>query len=151
MNNIRLATISDYREIAPIFNDYRVHFGGKSDVDASAKFLFQRFERRDSLMFIYEEGGNVLGIAHLYPSYSSLSLQSVWILNDFYIVEQHRNNKIGARLFDTVKSYVQETGAKGIELSVEHINDKGWRFWERQGFDIDTEFRYYFLKTNVSS
>ncbi|MDF2790991.1 MAG: hypothetical protein K0S80_4093 [Neobacillus sp.] len=32
------------------------------------------------------------------------------------------------------------------ELSVEQTNKKAWTFWEKQGFTVDEEFRYYFYK-----
>ena len=52
----------------------------------------------------------------------------------------------GVALFAAVRLYAEATLAKGIELTVEHANVPGWRFWEKQGFALDTEFRTYFLK-----
>jgi ribosomal protein S18 acetylase RimI-like enzyme len=53
---------------------------------------------------------------------------------------------VGKKLFNKVKEFTLLTKSKGIELSVEHINEKAWNFWEKQGFIIDEEFRYYFYK-----
>lgn len=97
-------------------------------------------------MFVAETDGRVMGFAHLYPSFSSLTLQRVWILNDFFIEENCRGDGIGGKLLAAVKAYAQATRSKGIELTVEHANVRGWTFWEKQGFRLDTEFRIYFLK-----
>jgi ribosomal protein S18 acetylase RimI-like enzyme len=68
------------------------------------------------------------------------------VLNDFYISEEFRFRGVGKQLFAKVKEFTLLTKSKGIELSVEHTNEKAWRFWEKQGFKIDDEFRYYSYK-----
>lgn len=88
----------------------------------------------------------MVGFAQLYPVFSSLTLQRVWLLNDFFIAEEFRGNGIGTKLFAKVKKFTLLTKSKGIELSVEHSNKKAWVFWEKQGFKMDKEFRYYFYK-----
>lgn len=98
------------------------------------------------MLFIAEEADNVVGISHLYPSFSSLSLQRVWVLNDFFIVEPLRNQGIGKRLLSAVNEFARLTKARGIELLVEHTNRAAWAFWENRGFKLDEKFRYYFFK-----
>jgi GNAT superfamily N-acetyltransferase len=146
---VRQAVIEDLPRVVEIFDAYRQYFGQKSDPAGVEKFLFDRFEHRESVMFLAREGGAVRGFAHLYPSFSSLTLQRVWILNDFFIEEGCRRGGIGGKLFAAVKAYAQATRSKGIELTVEHTNVRGWTFWEKQGFRLDTEFRVYFLKLPV--
>jgi GNAT superfamily N-acetyltransferase len=143
---IRQAVIDDLPKVVGIFDAYRQYFGQKSDPEGVERFLFDRFEHRESVMFLAEADGRVMGIAHLYPSFSSLTLQRVWILNDFFIEESCRHGGVGGKLFEAVKAYARKTRAKGIELTVEHTNVRGWTFWEKQGFRLDTEFRIYFLK-----
>lgn len=143
---IKQAVIQDIPQIIPVFDSYREYFKQKRDPVSTEQFLFDRFEHRESIMFIAETDGDVVGIAHLYPSFSSLSLQRVWILNDFFIIEQFRGQGIGKQLIFAVKEYARLTKAKGIELSVEHTNTNAWAFWESTGFKLDEEFRYYFFK-----
>lgn len=59
-------------------------------------------------------------------------------------MEEYRGRGIGKQLFAKVKEFSQLTKSKGIELSVEHENIPAWTFWEKQGFELDKEFRYYF-------
>jgi ribosomal protein S18 acetylase RimI-like enzyme len=144
--NIRQAVIQDIPRIIPVFDSYREYFKQKSDPIATEQFLFNRFEHRESVLYLAELGDELVGFAHLYPSFSSLSLQRVWILNDFFISESFRNQGVGKRLIEKVKEFARLTKAKGIELSVEHTNINAWTFWEKRDFMLDKEFRYYFFK-----
>jgi len=143
---VRQATIQDIPRLVPVFDCYREHFGQQKNSSAAAKFLFEKFEHRESVIFIAEEQNEIIGFAQLYPTFSSLTLQRVWILNDFFISGQYRQRRIGEQLFSAVKEFSLVTRAKGIELTAQHTNNKAWQFWERQGFILDEEFRSYFLK-----
>jgi GNAT superfamily N-acetyltransferase len=143
---IRQATIQDLQRLVPIFDSYREYFGQKKDPEMVGQFLFDRFEHLESIIFIAEQQDEVIGFAQLYPVFSSLSLQRVWLLNDFFIAEEYRGSGVGSQLFTNVKEFTLLTKSKGIELSVEHTNKKAWSFWEKQGFKLDEEFRYYFYK-----
>ncbi|WP_163100071.1 GNAT family N-acetyltransferase [Peribacillus alkalitolerans] len=146
--NIRQATIQDVPKIVSIFDSYRAYFKQKRNPIEVEKFLFEKFEHLESVIFIVENRSNIIGFAQLYPIFSSLSLQRVWLLNDFFISEEFRNRGIGKQLFGIVKEFSLLTKSKGIELSVEHVNKSAWSFWENQGFKLDEDFRYYFLKIN---
>lgn len=143
---VRQATIQDLDKIVPVFDSYREYFKQQRNPVTVEKFLFERFEHQESVFFIAEEQGQIVGFANLYPSFSSLTLQRVWILNDFFIIEKYRHNGVGKQLLLAVKEFAALTKSKSIELSVEHTNIKAWQFYERQGFKLDEEFRYYFYK-----
>ncbi|MBV7506694.1 GNAT family N-acetyltransferase [Bacillus sp. sid0103] len=142
---VRQATIEDLPKLVPIFDSYREYFKHPKNPSKVENFLYEKFEHLESVIFIAEQESEVIGFAQLYPIFSSLSLQRVWLLNDFYIAEDCRNRGIGKQLFAKVKEFTLLTKSKGIELSVEHSNERAWHFWEKQGFKIDNEFRYYFL------
>ncbi|MFB3162203.1 GNAT family N-acetyltransferase [Neobacillus sp. 179-J 1A1 HS] len=143
---IRQAAIQDLSKLVPIFDDYREYFGQQKDPAAVNQFLFEKFEHLESVIFIAQLEDEVVGFAQLYPVFSSLTLQRVWLLNDFFIAEEFRGSGVGKQLFARVKEYTLLTRSKGIEVSVEHTNKKAWAFWENQGFKMDEEFRYYFYK-----
>lgn len=143
---IRQANIQDLPYIVPIFDSYREYFKQQRNPAEVEAFLFDKFEHMESVIFIAEQDSEVIGFAQLYPIFSSLTLQRVWLLNDFFISEGFRHSGFGKQLFAKVKEFSLLTKAKGIELSVEHINEKAWGFWESQGFKLDEEFRYYFFK-----
>ncbi|MFJ5758824.1 GNAT family N-acetyltransferase [Neobacillus sp. NPDC093182] len=143
---IRQAAIQDLSKIVPIFDSYREYFKQQKDPVMVEQFLFEKFEHMESVIFIAQHEDEVVGFAQLYPVFSSLTLQRVWLLNDFFIAEEFRGSGVGTQLFAKVKEFTLLTKSKGIELSVEHTNKKAWAFWEKQGFKLDEEFRYYFYK-----
>jgi GNAT superfamily N-acetyltransferase len=143
---IRQATIQDLSKLVPIFDDYRECFKQTKNPVMVEQFLFEKFEHLESVIFIALLEDEVVGFAQLYPVFSSLTLQRVWLLNDFFIAEEFRGSGVGTQLFASVKEFTLLTKSKGIELSVEHTNEKAWAFWEKQGFKVDEEFRYYFYK-----
>lgn len=143
---IRQATIPDLPKIVAMFDSYREYFGQQKDPAAVEQFLFEKFERLESVIYMAQLQDEIIGFAQLYPVFSSLTLQRVWLLNDFFIAEDFRGSGVGTQLFSTVKEFTLLTKSKGIELSVEHTNKKAWTFWEKQGFKMDEEFRYYFYK-----
>ncbi|MGX6444843.1 N-acetyltransferase family protein [Neobacillus sp. K501] len=140
---IRQATIVDVPNLVPIFDEYREYFKQQKNPAEVERFLFEKFEHLESVIFLAEIDSEVIGFAQVYPIFSSLTLKRVWLLNDFFIFEAYRNRGVGSELFRKVKEFSILTKAKGIELSVEHVNEKAWQFWERLGFKIDDEFRYY--------
>jgi ribosomal protein S18 acetylase RimI-like enzyme len=142
--NIRQATIEDLPKLVPIFDSYRQYFKQEKKPQEVESFLFTKFERMESVIFIAEQDNEIIGFVQLYPVFSSLSLQRVWLLNDFFISEGFRNFGIGKQLFSKVKDFTAHTKSKAIELTVEHENERAWVFWEKQGFKIDDEFRCYY-------
>jgi ribosomal protein S18 acetylase RimI-like enzyme len=143
---VRQASIHDLHNIVPVFDAYREYFQQERNPLAVQKYLFDKFEHRESVMFVAEKQSQIVGFAQLYPTFSSLTLQRVWTLNDFFIIQNYRNRGIGQQLVLAVKEYGALTKAKGIELTVQHANTKEWNFWEKRGFMMDKEFRSYFYK-----
>jgi GNAT superfamily N-acetyltransferase len=144
--SVKQASILDLPKIVPVFDSYRAYFKQERNPSEVERFLFDKFEHLESVIFIAEQNNEVIGFAQLYPIFSSLTLQRVWLLNDFFICEDYRNKGVGKQLFEKLKEFTLLTKSKGIELSVEHINEEAWHFWEKQGFKLDEEFRYYFYK-----
>jgi GNAT superfamily N-acetyltransferase len=128
--SVRQASILDLYKLVPVFDSYREYFKQERNATEVEKFLFDKFEHLESVIFIAEQNSELIGFAQLYPIFSSLTLQRVWLLNDFFICEDYRNKGVGKQLFEKVKEFTLLTKSKGMELSVEHINEKAWRFWE---------------------
>jgi hypothetical protein len=61
-----------------------------SDLDNVRVFLHQRLTQRDPVLFIAEAYGRAVGFPHLYPSFSSLSMARIFILNNLFVVPEAR-------------------------------------------------------------
>ena len=138
----------DYLELlAPLFNAYRVFYEQKSDLEAATTFLRERFLLRENVIYLALEGETALGFTQLYPSFSSVSLRRLWILNDLFVIPEARGQRVGEALIGAAVELARASSAVGVQLETAHSNFSGQKLYERLGFQReDLEYRVYFLK-----
>ena len=142
---IKRATISDLDDAAPLFDAYRQFYGQRSDVAAARAFLDERLRRDESVIFLAVEDSKALGFTQLYPSFSSVSLKRLWILNDLFVGADVRRGGVGRRLLDRAREWAIETGAKGLVLATAVDNSRARALYESCGWRRDDEFQHYYL------
>lgn len=140
---VRQATFSDLQELAELFDKYRVFQGKASDLSAARAFLRARFDHGESVVFIAHEHSAPLGFAQLFPSYSSISLARVFILNDLFVNENGRRKGVASRLLAAVEHYAWSHGAARVTLNVARDNGPGQTLYESQGWSQDAQFFMY--------
>ncbi|MDZ5668953.1 GNAT family N-acetyltransferase [Bacillus stercoris] len=143
--NIRQAKISDAAAIAPLFNQYREFYRQASDLQGAEAFLKARLKNHESIILIAEENGELIGFTQLYPTFSSVSMKRIYILNDLFVVPHARTKGAGGRLLSAAKDYAEENGAKCLTLQTEHHNRKARSLYEQNGYEEDTAFVHYHL------
>lgn len=129
--------------VAPLFDAYRQFYGQPADLDGARWFLAERLKRGESVVFAAVESGRTLGLAQLYPSFSSLSMKPVWILNDLFVSEEARRRGIGGRLLRAAREHAVRTGAIRLALSTMVTNTTAQALYERDGWKRDTVFFHY--------
>jgi len=129
--------------IAPLFDAYRQFYGQPPDLDGARRFLFERIQRGESVIFAVIENENALGFTQLYPSFSSVSLKPIWILNDLFVVEKARRRGIGARLLMASRDHATQTGAARLVLSTAVENVTAQALYETHGWQKDSGFFHY--------
>ena len=102
--------------------------------------------REESIIYLALERENkkAIGFMQLYPSFSSVSLESLWILNDLFVVLEHRKRGVGKALIETAKELVQTRGSKGLILATAHDNYVGQKLYQASGFTFDNDFLHFF-------
>ena len=146
--HVKRATISDLDDAAPLFDAYRQFYGQRSDVAAARAFLDERLRREESVIFIAvadDDGGGALGFTQLYPSFSSVSLRRLWVLNDLFVGPSVRRGGVGRRLLERAREWAIETGAKGLVLATAVDNSKARALYESCGWQQDDDFQNYHL------
>ena len=143
--HIKRATISDLDDAAPLFDAYRQFYGQRSDVAAARAFLDERLRREESVIFLAVEDGQALGLTQLYPSFSSVSLKRLWVLNDLFVGPKVRRGGVGRRLLERAREWAIETGAKGLVLATAVDNSKARALYESCGWKRDDDFQHYYL------
>src|SRR3954466_9927654 len=96
--SIRQATIADIEALSVLFDGYRQFYGRDSDVPAAKKFLIDRFGNGESVLFIAHDGAEPVGFTQLYPSFSSVSLGRIYVLNDLFVSERGRRKGVASGL-----------------------------------------------------
>ncbi|MEM8680395.1 MAG: GNAT family N-acetyltransferase, partial [Planctomycetota bacterium] len=84
------ATQRDLEEVVPLFDAYRQFYEQPSAPEETRAFLQARLTQDDSVLFLARNGSQPVGFTQLYPSWSSVRLRRVWILNDLYVAQHAR-------------------------------------------------------------
>ncbi|MCL6572651.1 MAG: GNAT family N-acetyltransferase [Bacillus sp. (in: Bacteria)] len=141
---IQKATINDLDSLTELFNLYRVFYDQKSDLIGARAFLKERLRYDDSVVFIAHDRNKLLGFVQLYPSFSSVNMRKIWVLNDLFVKEQTRGKGVGEKLLKQGIEFAKKTGAKGIFLETGQENVIAQRLYEKIGFEREEHYFYYF-------
>jgi ribosomal protein S18 acetylase RimI-like enzyme len=145
--HMKRAGVADLDVVAPLFDAYRQFYGQSSDIPAARAFLGERLRREESVIFVAvtDEGGEALGFTQLYPSFSSVSVRRLWILNDLFVSPAGRGKGVGRRLLERAREWAIESDAKGLTLATAVNNAAARALYESCGWQRDEEFEHYTL------
>ena len=142
---VERASIDDVDTVAPLFDAYRQFYRQPSDIAAARAFLRDRVGAGEAVVFVAYDGGLPAGFTLLYPSFSSVSVRRLWILNDLFVSPDARRGGVGRSLLERARQLAVETGAKGLVLSTAVTNTAAQRLYETSGWRRDDEFLHYYL------
>jgi GNAT superfamily N-acetyltransferase len=143
---VTLASLEDLDEVSRLFDQYRVFYNQSSDLDSATKFLQERFQNQDSTVLIARDCDRVVAFIQLYPSFSSVSMKRVWILNDLFVDEFYRKRGIAKLLMSAAEQFARETGAIRLVLSTQISNITAQALYESLGYIKDKDFDHYALR-----
>jgi GNAT superfamily N-acetyltransferase len=141
--HVRQAALADLEDLARLFDAYRVFYGCRSDQAACSQFLLERFNHDESILFLAVQESLAVGFCQLYPSFSSVSLARVFILNDLYVEKHARRQGFGALLLRHATEYAHAVGAIRLSLSTGIQNASAQALYEKEGWRRDTDFHVY--------
>jgi ribosomal protein S18 acetylase RimI-like enzyme len=143
---ILLANINHLESISVLFDKYRIFYNQPSNLEAAKEFLKERFNNNDSVVFAANDNGQLVGFTQLYPSFSSVSMKRVWILNDLYVEESHRRRGIAKLLMSIAEEYAKKSGAIRVTLSTQTSNITAQKLYEARDYIKNEEFYHYTLR-----
>ena len=135
-------TIDNLEILLPLFEGYRKFYKQSKNTDEARKFLTNRFNKKDSVIFISIDDNNAQGFTQLYPSFSSVSMQRTYILNDLYVNPIYRGKGIGDALLNHAKDFAINQESKGLTLETS-IDNPAQKLYERLGWKKDIEVYHY--------
>ncbi|MGB3260765.1 GNAT family N-acetyltransferase [Paenisporosarcina sp.] len=141
---IQKATLNELDSLTELFDLYRLFYEQKSDLEGAREFLRERMINEESVVFIAFHENNPVGFVQLYPTFSSVSMQRSWVLNDLYVKENARKKGFAEKLIMETIHFAEETGAKGVSLETGKENITAKRLYEKIGFIKESNCFYYF-------
>lgn len=138
------ATREHLEDLTPLFVAYREFHGAMPATELSREFLQQRIELQDSLIFIAQnDDGTLVGFCQVYPSFSSLTLRPIWILNDIFVREEFRGQHVAEKLIRHTLEKAETADVVRVRVSISQYNEAAQRLFEHTGFTEDQIFRNY--------
>ncbi|WP_293813822.1 GNAT family N-acetyltransferase [uncultured Aquitalea sp.] len=130
--------------LLPLFKDYLAFYHvTQSDEDCIA-YLTQRLDNGEAWVWLAEDAGTAVGFALMYPGFSSLTLKPGWLLHDLFVTPDYRGTGASKLLLEKCQAHILSLGGGDIMLQTAHDNEKAQRLYERNGFELDRDFRVYY-------
>jgi ribosomal protein S18 acetylase RimI-like enzyme len=95
--------------------------------------------------FMAQEDEKVIGFTQLYPSFSSISLARIFILNDLFVLKQARRRGVATTLISAAVKFATASGAARLSLSTAVTNDTAQALYHATGWKRDEQFLVYDL------
>jgi len=139
------STENHLEQLAELFEEYRLFCGCEQNLTETKSFLKKLIRNEESILFIAVDAQTerLMGFVNLYPCYSSLALQRLWILNDLGVSSHYRGKGVSKALIQKVQEFAKETNAIRIELKTGINNTTARSLYKSMDFTVDLENIYY--------
>ena len=136
-------TPEELDKVIPLFDQYRQFYNQPSDLEGAGAFLSARIKQNQSIIYLATIEGQPAGFVQLYPSFSSVSMRKVFILNDLYVEKSFRGLGIAQALIEKCYVYCEQEQAKYLTLQTAPYNKAAKQLYEKMGMEIETEYDSY--------
>ena len=151
MIQIKRASEHHLNELAALFDAYRVFYRKESNLAGAKRFLSDRMQQKESVIFVALLEEQLVGFTQLYPLFSSTNMMPIWLLNDLFVAQEHRGKHISKGLIKAAQEHCKITKAKGISLETEKNNVPGNALYPKMGFALDQEHNFYYWENPTAS
>jgi GNAT superfamily N-acetyltransferase len=136
--------IEDIEALVSLVDSYRSFYGQQPSID-TRQYLTKRIEEGSALGFIARVEGHPAGFTLIYPTFSTVALAPIWLLNDLYVDENHRRQGIADALLESAENEARQAGAARIWLRTAVDNAPARALYENRGWVLDDIFCRYDL------
>ena len=131
---IRVMTHEDYEQV------YSLWLGtpnmGLNNLDDSKEGIAKYLERNPGTCFVAEQDGNIVGV--ILGGHDGRR----GYIHHLAVAQDMQHQGIGTALVDTAMLALEKAGIHKVALAVFAKNEKGNRFWEKQGFTVKNDLVY---------
>jgi GNAT superfamily N-acetyltransferase len=116
-------------------------------------WLHELFCRRalsmgNRVVLLAESQGQAVGFTQLYPSFSSVSMARVFVLNDLFVASTARRLGVGEALLTAAADHARQLGAVRLSLNTDVQNMPALALYESMGWARDQKYHAYHLSLN---
>ena len=137
---IRKATIEDLDQLATLFDKYLVFYKRPSNLSSQKTFLKERITNNEAIIYIAFDDkikDKAIGFTLIYPTFSSLLLSKMLILNDLYVDSTARKSGVGEKLIQQTVVLAKELDISLIRLRTAKNNVIAQSLYLKKGFVRD--------------
>jgi len=145
---IRKASLKDLDQLTSLFDKYLIFYKKKSNLEKHKSFLKERIENNEAIIFMAFDDKNkdkAIGFALIYPTFSSVLLSKILILNDLYVDSNIRKNGVGEKLILETVALAKELDTNLIRLRTAKNNIIAQGLYHKMGFVRDEFLHSYDL------
>lgn len=149
--DIRLIEKSDAELLVPVFDAYRQFYEQASDEAGALHYLEARLAAGDCFGVVAvddtdqapgQAAAKAGGFGLVYPTFSSVRMKPVWVLNDFYVVPDERSSGLAARLMVRLFALAEERGIGQISLITHETNTRAQAHYRKMGWKQSEFLRF---------
>ena len=150
MTTIRLAMPDDLLQLADLFDAYRMFYKQVSDISLARRFIAERLDKKDSVIFIAVGAElKLIGFCQIYPSFCSVIAAKIGVLYDLFVDPSVRKSGAGKALMLAAHEYATEHGFARLDLTTAKTNLTAQGLYQSLGWVRDEVF-YSYSKEVVS-
>lgn len=141
---VKIASLADVEHVAALFNQYRLFYAQKDDLDLATEFIRQRIDNSESVILLAEDiAGKAVGFCQLYPTFCSVEAKPIYSLYDLFVLPECRKHGIGRALLLQAEVIAKRNGKSRMDLTTAKTNTKAQSVYESLGWVKDDVFYAY--------
>lgn len=132
---VRNVEASDATRLADLMHKYIVGFYNNPwpGDDQIAELIQTLLEKEEGIQFVAEKDGELVGFATIYFSRSTMKVQKITVMNDFFVLEPYRDTKVESLLFMACQKYTQDMGFSHMTWITSAENERAQQFFHQAG------------------
>jgi GNAT superfamily N-acetyltransferase len=146
---IRPATADDVELIFDLICELATYEKLRDEVVGTPEILrASLFDRRVAEALIVESGGEAIGYAIFYTTFSTFECRSGIWMEDVYVRPEHRRGGIGLRIMEHLAALALERGHVRLEWCALAWNEPALNFYDKLGADRLDDWRMLRLEVD---
>lgn len=139
---VRIAEESDAYRLTLLVADFRRFYHAAENMQTCNEFVKARLAGKDSLILVAEDKGELCGYAQLFPSFSTIALEEIFILNDLFVSPNYRGRGVSDLLLTSVADHSKLFKKKLVWLLTSEDNTIAQNLYSKHSFK-STKFKHY--------